>query len=106
MNDDSEPQVCFPEMPFSRRCELCNGTNDQYFDKLDVRCRDCGDTTARAATVVCTGLFLFGIFLTAREQDMHWGSISRAASAVRKLIRRLRTIWRRAGMRFKVHAPK
>ena len=41
------------------RCELCDGlAHSRYFDKLDARCHDCGDMTARSAAVVCVVLLL------------------------------------------------
>ena len=41
------------------RCELCDGpAYSRYFDKLEARCHDCGDMTARSVAMVCAMLLL------------------------------------------------
>eukprot|EP00966_Prymnesium_polylepis_P331731 7387302-Prymnesium_polylepis.1 len=39
------------------RCELCDSAT-RYFDKLDVRCRDCGNIAVKAIAVLCSLAFL------------------------------------------------
>eukprot|EP00966_Prymnesium_polylepis_P059249 1373529-Prymnesium_polylepis.1 len=86
------------------RCELCNGTDSQYFDQLDARCHDCSDAVARIAPV---GGALFFLALTAICCGAAFADRarrSRVGTLVLKRMLFLRKIWLRAGMRPKVKA--
>ena len=83
------------------RCELCEGpAYSRYFDKLEARCHDCGDMTARYAVLVCVMLLLL---LAGATGGMSSSLRSSAAcGSLLQLIRTAQTIWQRAGMRYKI----
>ena len=78
---------------------------NRFFDKVDMRCNECGDIIGRTAAILGC---LLAILLTAvgfaaaiLRKD------SRFPRARRKLLRRIRIalkLWRRAGMRYKIKA--
>jgi hypothetical protein len=87
------------------RCELCDGqAYSKFFDKLDARCHDCGDMTAR--TVVLLSVMLLLILLaTISGSSATAGRLKGSFDACRvplRLIRYVQTIWQGAGMRCKV----
>jgi hypothetical protein len=87
---------------FGIRCESC-AAEDHYFDKLDARCRACGDLTPTTAPVVCALVFFFvaaaviGSSTTAGRKEKH----STRYVALRKLIHKVHEAWNDSGMRFK-----
>eukprot|EP00966_Prymnesium_polylepis_P281827 6512516-Prymnesium_polylepis.2 len=88
---------------YGPRCELCEGNN--YFEKLDARCHDCGNIGMRTLAVVCALLFiLLAAAATLRASTTRHGSRSRALHSLLGRIRSFVTLWRRAGMRYKVKA--
>eukprot|EP00966_Prymnesium_polylepis_P026982 624044-Prymnesium_polylepis.2 len=88
------------------RCELCDGpAYSKFFDKLDARCHDCGNMTARTAFLVC--MMLFVILLAAITGSSAIAGRLRGSDARRapcQLARYLQTIWQGAGIRYKVKA--
>eukprot|EP00966_Prymnesium_polylepis_P136112 3145204-Prymnesium_polylepis.2 len=85
------------------RCELCMADN-HYFDKLESRCHDCGSSTSLKTTALACGLLLivlcgFGVStaLGRCEEAGSWG-------AVIELVCHVRSLWRAAGMRYKLKA--
>ena len=86
------------------RCELCNGpAYSRFFDKLDARCHDCGDMTARTVVLMCAILLLIllaAISGSAAVTGRLTGSGGCRAPLL--LIRYVRAIWHDAGMRYKV----
>ena len=84
------------------RCELCDGpAHTQYFDKLDARCRDCGDVKGRGIAVASTlaAILLASVGLNSAMKR------SEGSAACQKLLmwnRNAHAVWQAAGMRFKV----
>ena len=85
------------------RCELCDGpAYTRYFDRLEARCHDCGDMTARTAVLLSIVLVL--VLLTAMGGSVFARRLMGADACGRllQLLRSARTIWEQAGMRCKV----
>jgi hypothetical protein len=86
------------------RCELCNGpAHSRYFDKLQARCKDCGNVSGQTITVIGALLLLlaatYGLNTT-----IHRIKGSPACDALLEWIRTAQTVWRTAGMRYKLKA--
>jgi hypothetical protein len=109
------------------RCELCDAPADsRYFDKLDVRCHDCGNVTQQVATPFCILLFLVTVAAVIRaREDRRMAAARRSSthspqrktsfhtprlkqsSRLKKLLKKIksaRKCWESAGMPFKVKA--
>ena len=86
------------------RCELCNGlAYSKYFDRLEARCRDCGDVTARSTAIFVAALVLFPAGVGFNTASKHLEGV-RAFAILLRGARRAKVIWKAAGMRFKVKA--
>lgn len=78
------------------RCELCVNTDDapKYFDKLDVRCRDCGDVSARTVAIFCALVLLLLVGFGGRTAMCQVEGA--ACEALRRCSRRAGLIWQTA----------
>jgi hypothetical protein len=85
------------------RCELCDGpAYTRYFDKLEARCHDCGNVTARSiAAMCCAVLLLLSVFGLNAATHERRGSAGCAAATLR-CIQSVQRVWQTAGMRFKL----
>eukprot|EP00966_Prymnesium_polylepis_P314193 7260770-Prymnesium_polylepis.3 len=82
------------------RCELCNQSSvyAEYFDKLSARCQSCGDVYAMAGVMFITMVLVMALIsgghvLASRMEECKY---------VRTMIPKVRRIWRRSGMRYKL----
>jgi hypothetical protein len=82
------------------RCEVCTQPN-HYFDRLEVRCHDCGDVAARVTMVIAILFALLlacsGVAVWVRRLD----ESSETGTTTRNLLLRAKRIWHAAGLRFK-----
>jgi len=87
------------------RCEICNGTTAQYFDRMDAGCHSCNEIMSRAQTSIVLGtmllLMLVSAVLVAAGRSSRYGA---RLKGVVRLARYIRGGWKRAGMRYKVKA--
>ena len=84
------------------RCELCDEPgHTRYFDKLDARCHDCGDVTARTAALSAALLFLLLAYFAANSANYRIKE-SPTCNVLLNGLRGATAVWREAGMRFKI----
>ena len=79
---------------------MCVAEN-HYFDEMDARCLSCGNVTMRAAWLSCAfALILLATACSAAPLALM--SSSRARNKLLNRIKKLRSLWKRAGMRHKL----
>jgi len=86
------------------RCEQC-ATENRYFDKLDARCHDCGDTTSKVLGLICALLAVgiaaaVGANAATRQKIRPRGCLAK----LRLKLRSAQALWQKSGMKFKVKA--
>ena len=84
------------------RCEVCIGSESSlwYFDKLEARCNDCGNLHTK--TLVFGSVLL--VLLTAGFGGSTFLRLSKSSvrDTLLRFVRGVQSIWRTAGMRYKV----
>ena len=83
------------------RCEICNGPGDQYFDKLDAHCHNCGDVTLGIAIVAIIVVLLLLAGFGSR-MAINWLEVRSACGPLVRTTRRLQALWEAAGTRYQV----
>ena len=85
------------------RCELCDGpAYARYFDKLEARCHDCGDASARTVVLVCVMPILVVLAATARNPASRRLNSFNAYSKWLQWVQWAQAVWQEVGMRYKV----
>eukprot|EP00966_Prymnesium_polylepis_P117171 2707417-Prymnesium_polylepis.1 len=89
------------------RCELCRSSSnssayDLYFDEPAARCRDCGDIFNKIM-IACAVLICILLVVIAGEVTLtQRASCPKARLMLLRQMARLKKLWRKAGMRFKL----
>eukprot|EP00966_Prymnesium_polylepis_P308644 7132674-Prymnesium_polylepis.1 len=96
---------CYPDFE-GPQCELCVGpsTYSRWFDKLTVECHGCGDVTLQAACVSAGLSLLLVLAVGGGRLTMRQQRCSKTFDRVTRFQKRAQTLWKRAGMRYKVKA--
>ena len=82
---------------------MCDETlGRRYFDKDEARCKGCGDVTAQASAVFASLLFCFLAAVGGGTAVLQRTRCAKARDVLLKRLRKLRNLWTRAGMRYKV----
>ena len=83
------------------RCELCDGAEARYFDKVDAACHDCSHVAIRAV-ILCSVLALLLATIGSVAVVNQAGCCAHTRKILLRRTRWLRRTWVWAGMRFKV----